>query len=489
MKPELWNLLTPEDMRLIHEKTVELLESPGIFIDHDEFLSCLEERGATVDRSARVARIPPELTEEAVAASAQGPCLLKNDVQTVERSRISHWAKALRDPFQFRFGGCGLEVLNDDMRTSRRAGYEDLERVIRFGNGHHRIATIGGPPVQMAVDEHGREIPPALRPIAGMVYAAKHSAKLGWSEISTKEDVDFATRLGALVMGGQEAYRQNPVFLCVKCSISPLKIGPDAAEVLWELAQHGLPLGVAPMPLAGGTSPVTPAATILITNTDIMGMIVALYAARCTGKQEHLALTAIMDMQTSTASFSPPNVVQQDAAVVALYSAFYGIHCDAATDYIDAKFPGYQSGSERALKISTLLSAGVVYPSVGQLNAGLICSPEQACLDVEAYDWMHHYLRGVKVNEDTLCAELIREQGIGGHFLDTDHTLEHFRQELFLPHLADRNAAGVKDMVGNAKEQVEDILARTPVFTRDEKLCHEIDRLYAAENQKRNGPN
>jgi trimethylamine---corrinoid protein Co-methyltransferase len=489
MNPELWNLLSPDDMRLIHQKTVELLESPGIFIDHEGFLSCLEERGATVDRSVRVARIPHELTEEAVAAAAQGPSLLKNDIQTVERSRIARWEKALQEPFQFRFGGCGLEVLNDDLRTSRRAGFADLERVVRFGNGHPRIGSAGGPPVQMAVDERGREIPPTLRPIAGMVYAAKHNAKLGWSEISNKEDVDFAARLGALVMNGEEAYRRNPVFLCVKCSISPLKIGPDAAEVLWELSRQGLPLGVAPMPLAGGTSPVTPAATILITNTDIMGMIVALFAARSVSKQEHLALTAVMDMQTGTASFSPPNVVQQDAAVVALYSSFYGIHCDAATDYIDAKFPGYQSGSERALKISALLSAGVVYPSVGQLNAGLICSPEQACLDIEAYDWMQHYLRGVDVNEKSLCTDLIRGQGIGGHFLDTAHTLDHFREELFLPHLADRNASEVRDMVGSAKEQVDRILAQTPVFTRGGNLCTEIDRLYDAEIQKREGLN
>jgi len=52
----------------------------------------------------------------------------------------------------------------------------------------------------------------------------------------------------------------------VKCSVSPLKIGGDSAAILYELATHNLPLGVAPMPLAGGTSPVTPASTILIAN-------------------------------------------------------------------------------------------------------------------------------------------------------------------------------------------------------------------------------
>jgi trimethylamine--corrinoid protein Co-methyltransferase len=216
-------------------------------------------------------------------------------------------------------------------------------------------------------------------------------------------------------------------------------------------------------------------------------MIIALFVAGSVSKQEHLALTGIMDMQTGIASFSPPNVVLQDAAVAQLYAAFYGIRCNAATDYVDAKFPGYQSGSERALKIATLLAAGVVYPSIGQLKAGLVCSPEQACLDIEAFDWIQHYLRGVEVSEETLCIDIIREQSIGGQFVDTRHTLENFREELFLPILADRSANCVKDMVEEARDQVARILAQTPVFRRDENLCREIDRLYEKEVNRRAG--
>ncbi|MBT3273534.1 MAG: hypothetical protein HN368_10280 [Spirochaetales bacterium] len=485
MTPKIRHLLDLDDMKMIHQKTVELLESPGIFIDHDEFLSALEARGASVDRSAKIAGIPPGLTEEAISAVSTSPCMMNDDFDVVEKHLHNRWQHALKSPLQFRFGGSGLEVLEEDLRTCRPAGFKDMERIIRFSNGNPRISTAGGPPVQLVFDKEGRNIPPALRPIAGMVYAAKHSAKLGWNEINNKEDVHFASRLGTLVMDGEEAYNQDPAFLCVKCSISPLKIGPDSAEVLWELAQQKLPLGVAPMPLAGGTSPVTPAANLLITNTDIMGMIVALYAAGSVTRQEHLALTGIMDMQTCAASFSPPNVVLQDAAASELYTSFYGIRCDAATDYIDAKFPGYQSGMERAFKISTLLTAGVVYPSIGQLKAGLVCSPEQACLDIEAFDWMHHYVRGVEVTEETLCADIIRKEGVGGHFLGAEHTLENYREQLFMPQLADRSGTKTNDMVESAREQVAEILDRTPVFTRDEKLCLEIDRLYQEEVNSR----
>jgi len=318
-----------------------------------------------------------------------------------------------------------------------------------------------------------------------MAYAAKHCRKLGWNEINGAEDVDFAARLGELVMGGAEAYRKDPVFLCVKCSVSPLRIGRESAGTLYELARRGLWLGLAPMPLAGGTSPVTPASAILIANAEILSIMAAIWAVNSESEQRHLVISGIMDMQTMIASFAAPNAVLQDAGLALLYEAFYGLPFQAPTDYIDAKFPGYQSGSERAMKIAMLAACSSVLPSVGQLKAGLVCSCEQACLDIEAFDWMQHFLRGLEVTEESLGVELIRAQGIGGQYLDTEHTARSFRRELFLPHLADRGADKSRDMVEAAREEVRGVLARTPPFARDAALCREIDRLYEHELGRR----
>jgi trimethylamine---corrinoid protein Co-methyltransferase len=489
-----WSVLEPHEMRKIHEQSVELLESTGIAIDHEGFLDVLEAQGAKIDRATRVARIPTTVTEAAAHAVCRNPCFLEDDSARVERMIEEDMRKALGSPLEFRFGGSGLEVLNDDLRTSRKAGFHDFERMIRFGNGHPRISTVGGPPVQYAYELDGTEVPPSLRPIAGMRYAAKHCAKLGWNEISNVDDVRFAVAIGELLaaeadnVDAADGFRENPVFLCVKCSISPLRIGADAASILFELAKRNLPLGIAPMPLAGGTSPVTPASAILITNAEILGGMVAIHAVGSESRQEHLPLSAVMDMQTAVASFSNPNAVLQDTGVAQMWSSFYGVPVHAATDYIDAKYPGYQSGVERGFKVATSLMAGSIYPSVGQLKSGLICSPEQACLDIEAFDWMRHYLRGIEVTDESLAVDLIRERGIGGHFLDTDHTVANFREEIFLPALSDRTAEDVVDMVASAHDEVERILSRTPVFSRDESLCREIDALYDAELARRQSP-
>ena len=484
-------LMTTDEMLLLHRKTVQLLETTGLGIEHEAFLDALEAHGAAVDRASQVAKLPAALTEKAARAIAGSPCLLNHDPQTVDEAVAARTREFLEQPFSFAFGGSALEVLDSDGRASRRARYEDLENLVRFGNGHPRIKYVGGPPVLFSWDEAGREVAPELRELAGLAYMAKHCAKLGVHCPSNAVEVDFAVELCELLTGSSQDKLDSPAFLAPllgpKCSDSPLRISAKPAETLYRLAQRGLPIILAPMPLAGGTSPVTPAATILIANAEILGLMVALWAVRATSRQNHVALTGIIDMKTTVASFSSPNATLQDIGLAQLQKYVYGLECMSATDYIDAKYPGYQSGSERALKIAATAACGNLYPSVGQLKAGLVCSSEQACLDIEAFDWMRHFMKGFEVSESSLCLDLIREQGIGANFLTTDHTAHHFRNEFFFPTLSDRSGHQIHDMTEAARAEVETTLARTPRFSREAAVCAEIDRLYQKACERYSG--
>jgi trimethylamine--corrinoid protein Co-methyltransferase len=481
-------VMTTDEMLYLHQKTVELLATTGLCIEHGAFLDALEAHGAQVDRSRQVARLPEQLTKAAARAMAGSPCLLKDDVQTVEQAVETHTRRFLGKPLSFAFGGSALEVIGEDGLTSRPAHYQDLERLVRFGNGHPRIQFVGGPPVLFSYGEDDQPVPPQLREIAGMAYMAKHCLKLGAHCPSNALEVDFAVELSRLLTGSSQDQLDSPTFLAPflgpRCSDSPLRITRNAAETLYHLALHGLPIILAPMPLAGGSSPVTPASAVLIANAEILGLITALWAVGTQSKHNHVALTGILDMRTTIASFSSPNTLLQDIGLTQLQKYVYGLDCMCPTDYIDAKYPGYQSGSERALKIALIAASGSQYPSVGQLKSGLVCSPEQACLDIEAFDWMHHFMRGIDVSEEEMCLPLIQEQGIGGNFLDTDHTAEHFKGAFFFPRLSDRSAHDLRDMVEAAQEEVERILAHTPRFTREPAVCAEIDRLYLLAKEK-----
>lgn len=72
--------------------------------------------------------------------------------------------------------------------------------------------------------------------------------------------------------------------------------------------------------------------------------------------------------------------------------------------------------------------------------------------------------QGYKVNDDTLGLDVINEVGPGGHFLDKDHTLVHFREELYQPALSNRDdfdswyAKGSPQSMESANKKYKEIL-------------------------------
>ena len=82
----------------------------------------------------------------------------------------------------------------------------------------------------------------------------------------------------------------------------------------------------------------------------------------------------------------------------------------------------------------------------------------------EILGWIEHCLRGVDVSDVALAVDLIDEIGPDGQYLDSEHTLTHFRERWY-PRLIDRDnydnwlAQGAKTLEQRAAERVTEILA------------------------------
>jgi trimethylamine--corrinoid protein Co-methyltransferase len=91
------------------------------------------------------------------------------------------------------------------------------------------------------------------------------------------------------------------------------------------------------------------------------------------------------------------------------------------------------------------------------------------------------------VNADTLALDVIKAVGPGGHYLDQDHTFEHFRSEFYQPMISNRDnfdnwqAGGEQQIQEKANQKVKQILAdfNTPDLPADadKDLKHFIDTL------------
>jgi trimethylamine--corrinoid protein Co-methyltransferase len=64
---------------------------------------------------------------------------------------------------------------------------------------------------------------------------------------------------------------------------------------------------------------------------------------------------------------------------------------------------------------------------------------ESLVIDNEIASAVMRAYRGLEVNNDNLAVDVIREVGPGGIFLGRKHTLKHYKTEIWLPEISDKN--------------------------------------------------
>ena len=138
----------------------------------------------------------------------------------------------------------------------------------------------------------------------------------------------------------------------------------------------------------------------------------------------------------------------------------------------------------------SVLAAGVIglwarqNPGASRIIGGaVVFSIEQVILDLDIAAYQHQLCQGIGGAHFAESLALIREKGIGGLYLDTEHTALNFRESLVMPQVMTRlkstdvpNALA-HDPVDAAHARCKDILARTPMYTIDDARRRAIDKV------------
>ena len=133
-----------------------------------------------------------------------------------------------------------------------------------------------------------------------------------------------------------------------------------------------------------------------------------------------------------------------DAGQYQVFDRLFGITGNLLADYTDAKVPGMQAMNDKVFKALAFewLTSGPVNHHYGKLDAGKAFSPAQMVIDFEINRELAQLRRGIEVSDDTLALDLIREYALdhARTYLDTEHTVQHFRDALWQPRLMDRTS-------------------------------------------------
>ena len=472
MKTVSWlRIFEEKELKLLHEATLEILQNPGMKIMVPDVLRALKHKGVKVNESTQGIRFSPELIEEIIDS-------MRNEIENGRKQNILNGVVSSKSGgnIQAKFGGACVQYFDWEKMKGREATGMDLVDLVRLGEAIPEVATVGNPVTYIKEGKDGSRIDPRLQRVKTAALIAKNTSKAGPTEVLNTKELKFLIEIGKVVRGGWEKYKENPCFITAKETISPLILTQEAGEVLLALAEKGLPCTIIPMPLTGTTSPVTLANAIAIANAEILGTITTIKLMVPDALVAGGVITGITDMSTGNASFAAPEAILQDVGIAELYEKVYGLDLGIGTGVIDAKLPGTQASVEKELKfLASALTGRVNYP-VGLLDGGRTFSAEQALVDLEIARYIHQLLKGIQVSQETLVTDLIREVGIGGHFLGEQHTLENFKKALWFPHIFDRGFSG-GDALKKAHSQVREILRNSQPYEIEEEKSREIDKI------------
>jgi trimethylamine--corrinoid protein Co-methyltransferase len=474
--PAAERLFSDDDLEHLHQTALQILADPGMRIMAPALLDALEKHGAQVDHASQVVRFPPELVEATIAA-------MQDDLKRGRKPILLNGVVSSKSsgPIQAKFGGACIEVFDWENQTLRAPTRQDLVGLVRLGEALPEVATVGNPVVYLTEDD-GAPVDPRMQRIKTAALIACYTTKAGATEVWNAWELDYLMAIGEIVRGSREAYLVSPCFVTAKETISPLILDDKAGEVLVLLAQRGLPTTIIPMPLTGGSAPMSLASNVALCNAEVLGVATAV---RCAVPDAWVAggvISGVLDMSSGGASFAAPEAILQDLGIAELHERRYGFDFALGTGYTDAKYPGVQSIMEKVAKYwATYRSGRVNYP-VGLVNGGKAFSPEQALLDLECAAWIHQYGKGIPVSDETLRLDLIRKQGIGGYQMDEEFTLQNMRRVVWYPPLMDRTlSAGLekdreRDMIARAAARKQKVMARAD-YEIDADRRREIEAL------------
>ncbi|MFH0965991.1 MAG: trimethylamine methyltransferase family protein, partial [Planctomycetota bacterium] len=360
----------------------------------------------------------------------------------------------------FALGSIPLWIVDPDDYSRRDATYRDLLNFITLADALEHF-TIANPVVQPP------DIPVSVFHAVWEQAIVSHTGKPSCTWYATDRQTALDTiRILEAALGGRKALENSNTYAVTVCPDSTLQWGKSIWGTL-ELAKAGIPQAFLPMPFLGSTHPVTIPGALVQANAETLSAIVLAQLIR-PGCPVFYAPSygGIMDMSAASHAFGTPESALYAACATRL-GKWYGLPVDMMMGTSDSKAPDAQAAYEKMMTMlaPALAGADCITQAGAMIGFALLASYEQLLVDNEICGQILNLVRPFEVNDETLAVDVIRQAGIAGHYVSSEHTYKHFRDVMYFPTIADRrnwqewSADGSKDIIRRAKEKWPKIIA------------------------------
>jgi trimethylamine--corrinoid protein Co-methyltransferase len=368
--------LTEKSILRIHQTAMRIIEEIGFEVNSDIALELFERGGGRVDRERLRVCLPQEKVLELISMA----------------------------PSEIRL--CGQDEKHDILLGGKRV-----------------YAGTGGTALYIYHPDTGQKRPATLE------------------DLNTLDGVNQVIRMADMVAGSREALQRRPLISMITCSISPMKMDEQYGDLLVAIAKSGIPLVCPAEPLCGATSPVTLAGNLVIQTVDsLMGVILT--------QITNPGTPVIFGSVATSIDFGDFKYLAGSVEMGLLNAAgaqmaqFYQLPYYATGGMTDSKVLDAQSGYESAMTslLCALAGANFIHDAAGFMESALTACYEKFVIDNEILGMVMRAVEGIRVDDDTLAFDLIKQVGPGGNFVAAKHTRKFMRSEHYQPSMSDRNS-------------------------------------------------
>ena len=372
-------IISDDQLESIHLASLEVLETIGIDVMHEEARDYFSAAGASVD-GERV-RIPAEVIEKAIAS-----------VPSAFTFHARNPAKSIRigDGY-LSFGTVGSAPNSSDLDHGRRPGnLEDYRGFLKLAQSFNCIDFISGYPVE-PIDVHAsvRHLV-ALKDMALLTDKPFHAYSLGEERI--RDGIEIARIARGI---SPEQLEQEPSLFTIINTNSPLKMDVPMLQGIIEMARRNQIVCITPFTLAGAMAPVTVAGALVQQNAEALAGIALTQLVRAGAPVIYGGFTSNVDMKSGAPAFGTPEYMKSamiGGQLARRYGIPYRTSNTCAANTIDA-----QAAYESVFSLwgVTMGGGNLVMHGAGWMEGGLVASFEKFVLDCDLIQMVKSFLHQI----------------------------------------------------------------------------------------------
>jgi trimethylamine--corrinoid protein Co-methyltransferase len=473
-------VLTDDQILEIRQAAFEIIEKVGFKCLHGDARKMMASAGAIVNDD--IVKIPRYIVEGCLLTAPQGWTIYdRNGRRAMEvEGRKSHYGTSTASPNT-------KNALTGEYHDTR---VEDIAIGAKVADALEHIDFVMPMGSSQDVPGHAADLHefPAVA-----ANTTKPIVFIGYTSLGC----EYIYEMAAVVAGSIDRLRERPFIIVYPESIAPFVYPYEVINRIFIAADRYMPQLPGATVQAGATGPMTLAGVIAQMTAEAL-IHITLAQLRKPGCPVGMSgNVGILDMSTALMTIGAPETSLGLAAQAEVAQSF-NLPTWGLAGGTDAKALDAQAGLESAFGILSQGLAGLnLIHDVGYTASGMACSCEQLVLGNEIIGMSKRFIQGITVNAETLAREVIAAVGPGGHFMDQQHTYDHFRRELWLTKMFDRQPivswqeTGEPTMEGRVKEKVRDIIENHQpeplndgIITELERLCREGEKEILARYEK-----